>query len=400
MLLSVPVGAQTASVSERIRIQGAYAHQDRQTPSDDVAAQAVPELSFLLVGKRTQLRVTYTLLASVHTALPVDFSNRLLLSSSFELTKRTTLLVSAEGGQSSVGNALVTRGADQAAVGTLPSSRTQLVNAHVSEALAWEASPVVRLGEAADASYVTTLDAPTASASTFANVVLSADRSWVRDAIGVDLRAAYGRTEADGTPTLTSIPFSVTPHYRRDLDASLSVYAAAGPVVIYSPDPGSPTLVRPYVSAIGDYLVGDDTTVELDGSIGTQPSALTSQLLYAENANLRLTVPISRHHRVRGAATLGYMHGSVLARRDGVVQPPAFDTVVADAGATWDATPLVGIFARYQLYDQLASTANGVATPSLLRSVVFVGIQLSSPTDGVRVPARFSRRVDGNDPTR
>lgn len=70
-------------LTERLRVQGIYTYQTGQRPPDDSAAQAVPELALLVVGKRSQLRATYSLAATAHTNFPAEIANRLNLTSAF-----------------------------------------------------------------------------------------------------------------------------------------------------------------------------------------------------------------------------------------------------------------------------------------------------------------------------
>lgn len=387
--------AQTG-LTERLRLQGIYANQTGQSPPDDLAGQVVPELSFLALGERSLLRVTYTFAATGHTALPADIANRLNLSSAFELSKRTTMLLSAEAGHSTVSNALIARSPSDAPAGVLPLTTGQLVSTRVSEGTSWEASPVVRLTQQVDGAYVTSIDDPVALDGYIVNAIVSVDRSWKNDAVGIDARASYGRSHTDPLPPERLIPLGLTPHWRHDISRALTSFFAAGATVVLSPDAGTRPHVGPFAQASFDYLV-DDSTFDLTASVGTQPNALTAQLLYAEQATFRAATPLSVKHAIVASAAVGFTHGSVVDLRRVGVQAPDFNAFIGDAGIGWSPTTAVELFARYQFLDQVTDATAGASTPSLQRHAVLVGVQLTSRPDPVRVPTRFPQRVDRSD---
>ena len=387
--------AQTA-LTERLRVQGIYSHQTPQTAPDDFAAQAVPELSLLVLGKRSQLRATYTLAATAHTTFPADIANRVNLTSASELSKRTSLLLSAEAGHSTVTNALILGGTSATPIGGVPLTAGQLLTMRVGEGTSWEASPVVRLDQVVDASYITTIDAPVSLDSYLANAVVSVDRAWKSDALGIDFRGGYAQSHTPPFPRSRLIPLGLTPHWRHDISRTLTSLFVVGASIVFSPDPGTRPLVGPFAQASFSYVL-DDATFDLIGSIGTQANALTAQLLYADQVTLRASTPLSIRHAIVASAAVGYTHGTIIERRRDAIQPPDFDTFIADAGISWSPTPAVELFARYQFINQItADTALGT-TPALLRDVVIIGIQLTSRPDAVRVPTRFSNRVDRSD---
>jgi hypothetical protein len=393
--LPSPASAQ-GGLTERVRFQGIYAHQSGQTANDDFALQAVPELALLVLGKRAQLRLTYSLSATAHTALPTDISNRVGLASTFDLSKRTTLLLVADAGHSTYANALLTRAPNDAPVGGVPQTAGQIVTARVGEGTSWQASPVVRFNQVVDASYIKPVNAPLGDYTALYNGVLSLDRTWKTDAFGVDLRGGYSRSQVSPLPPVRLVPVALTPHWRHDFTRALTSYAAAGPLFLFSPDAGTRPVVKPYALATLAYLL-DDATIELAGSVGTQVNTLTAQLLYAQQVTLRATVPLSLERGVVAAGTVAYGHGTVVdGGRAGPPQPD-LDSFIADAGLSWAATKVVDLFARYQYFDQVTSGAGAATMPSAQRHAVIVGIQLTSRPDPVRVPTRFPQRVDQGD---
>ncbi len=395
-------------LTERLRLQGIYTLQTGAPPPRDLAAQAIPELSLLSFGKRSIVRATYTLTGTVHTEVPADLANRLNVTSTFDLSKRTTLLLSAEGGHTAMTNALIAQQAASTPVGITPITVGQFAYARVTEGTSWEASPVVRLGQTLDAAYTTTINAPLAIESYLASAVFSVDRSWKTDALGIDFRGGYARSHTEPTPPLRLIPLAVTPHWRHDISRTLTSYLAGGVAVVVSPDPGTRPLVGPFGQGSLSYLL-DDATLELSGSVGPLANGVTAQLLYAEQVTLRALVPLSLAHAVVASTSVGYTHGSIIERRRDVPVPPDIHSFIADTTIGWSPIPSLELFARYQFLDQITGDTTGlnatggptlVSTPAVLRNVFIVGIQLSSRPDTVRVRTRFPQRVDRSDAQR
>ena len=398
---AAPGRAQT-TLTERLRVQGIYSTQTGTVPPQDIAAQVVPELSLLDVSKRSQLRATYTFAATAHTTLPADISNRLVLTSAFDLSKRTSLLLAAEAGHTTVTNSLILRSPADAPTGTVPIGIGQLFTSRVGEGVSWEASSRMRFTQLADGTYITTINAPAnlSVEAYLANLVLSLDRVWPTDAVGIDLRGGFAQSKVAPLPRSRLVPMSVTPHWRHDISRSVTSLFVGGATLVVSPDPATRTLAAPYGQATLSYLV-DDSTFDLTGSVGTTANALTAQLLYGEQVALRTTTSLSNEHHVVGSAGVGYTHGSVIELRPAAVTQPDFDAFIADAGLSWSATLYMDLFARYQFVDQItaAGAAGGGlgATPALQRHAVIIGIQLVARPDPIRVPTRFPQRVDRGD---
>lgn len=306
------------------------------------------------------------------------------------------MLLSAEAGHTSLTNALILRAPADAPVGALPLTAGQLVTARVAEGTSWEASPVVRVGQTADALYVKAINSPTAQESYLVNAIASVDRSWKVDTLGIDFRAGYAWSHTEGTPPSRLVPLAVTPHWRHDISRNLSALFVAGGSIVLSLDPGTRPLLAPFMQASFLYLV-DDATFELTGSVGTQGNSLTAQLLYADQIVLRVATPLSVRHAVVASASVGYTHGSVVDLRRDTLQPPGFDTFIADAGIGWSPTAAVELFARYQFLDQITADTALATTPALQRNAVILGVQLSSGPSATRVPTRFPQRVDRSD---
>lgn len=391
---ALPARAET-TLTERLRVQGVYAHLVHQAPADDVAAQAFPELSLVSVGKRASVRVTYTFVGSLHSATASDVANRVGLASTFELSKRTTMLASADAGHSTATTALLTAPPSAAPTGAVPLTLGQLVSGHVAEATTTELSPVVRFDQTVSAAYVRSVDHPI-SEGWLTDAVLTLDRVWQKDALGVDARASFARSRREPIRAASQLPAGGTLHWRHDLSRTLSSYVAGGAAVVLSPDRDTRHVVRPLAQGQLAYQ-SEEATVTLAGTLGPQPNPLTAELLYSGQATLRATVPISVRHGVLASATAGWTRGTLIELRRSIPAPPSFDTLVADAGIGWAPTPYVELFARYQFLDQITAAAAAITTPEVLRHAAILGIQLSSRPDPARIPTTLPQRVDRAD---
>jgi hypothetical protein len=390
--------AQT-TLTERLRVQGIYSTQTGTVPPTDIAAQAVPELSLLDVSKRSQVRATYTFAITAHSTLPADISNRLVVTSAFDLSKRTSFLLGAEAGHTTVTNSLILRNPANAPTSAVPIGIGQIFTSRLSEGVSWEASSRMRFTQLADATYISTIDAPPnlSVEAYLANLVLSLDRVWPTDAIGVDLRGGYAESHVAPLPRSRLVPIGLTPHWRHDISRTLTSLVVGGGTVVLSPDPDTKRLVAPFGQGTLSYLL-DDSTFDLTASIGTTANALTAQLLNAEQATFRTTTTLSNAHHVVASAGVGYTHGTVIELRRNIVPQPPFDAFIADAGVSWSPTLAVDLFTRYQFVDQITASGVGLtATPALQRHAVIIGIQISARPDPVRVPTRFPQRVDRGD---
>jgi hypothetical protein len=192
------------------------------------------------------------------------------------------------------------------------------------------------------------------------------------------------------------VPLALTPHWRHDISRSLTSLLLGGASVIVSPDTGTRARLAPFLQGSLLYTV-DDASFELLGSVGTQPNALTAQLLYADQVTLRASTPLSVEHGVVASAAVGYTHGSIVNVNRGASRAPDFDSFIADASVGWSPVDALQLFARYQFIDQITADTPPTITPAVQRSTVILGIQLSSRPDPVRVPTRFPQRVDRTD---
>ncbi len=397
-LLVLPATASAqAGLTERLRIQGGYTYVQNTQPPDDRWAGVAPELSYTVLEPLWMLRVTYGFAANVHTTFPVDISNRLSLASSFELSKRTSLLLNADATETTIASLLATQPANNAVIGALPPGDTHLLATNAAEGISYELGPVVTMTEGVNGSYVTSFGSGPTVDNIFGGAYLGLERLWKKDSLGLDGRMGYARTRTDPLPLATFYNASLAPKWRHDINRQFTASLSTGATIVWSPDQHTKPKLGPFIQASLLYA-WSDSTLEGVYTTGFVPNQLTAQLLQSDQITIHATTLLSVRHHISGAASAGFVHGTLVNLRTDLPTPPGFNSYVADAELDWSPAEAVTLFTRYQFLDQITDQqANTTATPPIVRNAVIVGIQLSSRADDLRVPGRFPQRVDRGD---
>lgn len=385
-----------AGPTARVRYLAGYTHDTPEIfgSNHDWWTGVVPEVSYLFLEPRWTLRATYAFTAAVHTRNPTEIANRVSLLSSFELSRRTNLLFSADANQTSLSNYLVTRPVTEATTTVLlPPSNSRFLTLLAGQGLTWEASPNVLLGQGVEATYVTSIDPQTTINNVFVGALLSLERTWKRDAVGGELRAAYAGVDTPPTASGKFMTVTAAPRWRHDWSESFSSTIAAGGSVVFSPTSNTDTLFTPSVRAALLYTIQEGSYVELSYLGGVTPNVLTGQLFRSHLVGVRGGTPLSERHRVFATGSVGFLNGRIIDLRDETLGPE-FNGLVSDVDVSWLATDWMQLFARgvFQAQD------NGPDLPAFVREAVLVGLQFSTRSpDGVVIPVRFPQRVDRSD---
>jgi hypothetical protein len=406
LFLTAPASAQQTGFTEGLRVQGGYTHQT--AAPDNLTLTTIPAVSFLYLQKRAELRATYAFTFSVYTGgSSADIANRLNVSSYFDLSQRTGLVLTAEGTQTTVNNALTAAPASATTVTTLPTGSTNLVTARISEGLSHQVTPVVRTGQALDGLYSTQLE-QTNLHGYYTSASLSLEREWPRDALGGDVRTAYSFSHAPPFPDSQLVNIGLTPHWRHDISRQFTASLATGASVIFSPQPGTRRILEPFVLATLLYA-WSDSEVDVNYFMGVAPNQLTAQPFQTDRVGLHASTPLSVRYRIAGGTSISYAHSKTLNLfTDPTLPPiPSTDAVFGDVDVGWSPVENVQVFARYQIYDQIVSGAVDTTIPNAtpppaneIRHLAFIGVQLSSRLDTFKVRTSFPQRVDRGDPAR
>jgi hypothetical protein len=388
----------TTGFSERGRLFGGLTHEARgSTKIVDYWVGVTPELLFRVVEPRWQLRSSLSTTASAHTVLANDLATRLALGSMTELSRRATLVIGAEANHTTISSFLFTRSQAATPVGILPASNLRLVTASISEAIGWEASPVVRLEERVDASVIRSLGDDANIYGRFVNLTLGAERSWKVNAVGVEAHAGYAnarsRTLERNQELLT---LSTGTRLRHDFSPTVTGSVMAGPAMVVGLDDGTRPKLTPAVRANLLHFV-DASTIDLVYEHGFTPNVLTGQVLRAHQATLRAGVPLSERERVVAGASLGWLHAAFVDLSRDAPSTREFDAALGDVDLGWRPVEWLTTFARYQIIAQ----TRGVTTTgdtALTRQSIILGIQLSTTTPERATTAfRAPQRVDRSD---
>lgn len=405
-------------VIERVRLFAGYLTDYRPRPlprTYDPYIGAAPGLNVSYQSSNVLLSGDYTLSGALHSESGAsELANLAVLAAGIDLSKRTQLLLSLSGTQSTLSNFLVnsptTAATPPGSVGTtnpqaitvFPPAANRFVSGRFFQGLRHELSQRLTLAQGAEISSTTTL-APTPPLDTFLlGASGSIDYLWPKDSAGVVVNSTYGLTYSlPPTPDQRYLAVAVTPQWRHDWSPSLSSTLAAGGSMVVDVANGTDPLFAPSGRASVLYT-WYPTTFEISAQTGYLPSFLTGQITQTNQGLVRVATPISMHHQVLLGSSISYAKTTILALAPGAPET-SFDAVFSDVDVTWQALPLVQVFARYQFLAQIGERNLGV-NPSFLRDTVFAGVLITSRPpvrggSGGNVNLSFPNRVDGNDNT-
>lgn len=401
LTLSASAGAEP-TLTERLRLQGGYFTEARPAPQervDSIYLAAVPELALFWANPGSLFSLTYSLTGALTTqGGGTELSNRLVATSMWDLSQRTTLLLSAEAAQSSFSNLLISNTAATSNVALFPSAANRVLTTRVSQGIGYEISPRLRFSQGADVGYITSI-APSPPLQTFqANARVGLERIWTSDGIGIDASVGYANTTAPApTPSQEVVMLTGSPHWRHDWTPTLSSTVAAGATIVYPVgDTQGDARLAPYGRA-GLFYFWENTTFGVNYSVGITASPLTGQVIRSDQITANVLTPLSLHEHVTLGASAGVLRSHILDLNN-PANEQKFDALMTDVDVTWQASGIVSLFARYQFLAQLGDVNVVGLNPSFLRDTFLVGVQFSSrPAGGDLVPTRFPQRVDGAD---
>jgi hypothetical protein len=388
-------------------VHGVTHESSGDVSNNDTWYGITPEIIGLYIRPRWQARASYAITGGLHSYLPDELAHAGSAGVSGELSRRLTGSLGGVASYSTVSNFLLANPANLTPLSAVPSSQTHLFTVGASQSLGWEASPVVRVDQRLDGTYVALDQAPNTVKNYFAGGALGVERAWVNDAVGAEARAGAAQSKGativiDGARVNADqrlVPVSLGPRWRHDWSRSLSHVATAGATVIYSPDKNTKPTVAPTGRAAVLYD-WETAHVEASYSYGYEPNLLTAQLFRSHQATLIGTMPLSRAEHVAANATVGYLRGTYINLNRDAPSQPSFDAVRADLEVLWALRPSLQVLGRYQFLTQSADATPGVTTTALFRHAVLIGVQLTSAVPGVsgalsRSPQRVDRRDGG-----
>lgn len=385
----------------------------------DIFAIATPEVSLFRGTDENRRNLTYGLTGALHTQGGTsELAHRLALTTTTRLDRRTVFNLSIGGVQSTISNLLLstpfTANAGTVPRGTLlPSSSYRLLGGSVFQSLQHELSPVWMVTETAQIHTFTTLE-PTPPLDTLADDLgVAFERVFATDAVGVGVGGGSIHARSPTPNGNIDLAFAnAGPRWRRDWSPTVSSLIAPGVAVLFDPvvpypagtalilyTPGGAAAASPNAQASQQSrAIGlPQGSLELAASTGIVPSPLTGQLTRSHMLTLAATVPILLPARVLGRAAIGAMRAELLDPASRTATS-AFRALSTSVDVSWQVSSLFQVFGSYQFIGQVGDTTTTGVSPSFLRDVIMVGIQLSTRPPGTdTVSTRLPQRVDQSD---
>lgn len=296
----------------------------------------------------------------------------------------------------------------------MPIGGVTFIGATASEAFGWEVDPHWRLVETLAFNGYWPLDPRDSPDSYSLDGHLVAERSFRKDALGLDLRSAYslygevrGPTAApDGTaipdgvvtPRQQVLINELTAKWRHDYGHFWNTELDAGVVETNRVEGGGTAIWQPAGRAALRYL-HDYGQVDLSYAHTVQPNVLLGQTFAVDQVLLRGNVPLGRETHVVFDASLAYQYARQIDFDTGGDLSHT-NVFLVDATLGYAPRKEIQVFARYQFFDQLGTVGDFDPQPSFLRHVVLVGIIGTYPGEAAAtVPTRQALRVDRSDMT-
>jgi hypothetical protein len=376
----------------------------------DYHVDAIPEAALYWATQKSQLSLSYTFTAAIHTAYASQTGHRLALQASTELSSRTTLNGGVSASRTTLGNIFLSQPTAAGNAALIPNStRTSIVTADVNQGLNHELTSNVRLDQEATATAYKT-EAPTPPlTSLYASLGGGIERFWDTDAVGAG--ALVGVARVNATPPISDqslLLISAGPRWRRDWSKSWATLISVGGTLVESLSDGGPPFWGPTAHAQVNYQT-ETSQITLGLNTGLTPNPLTGQIVQSDDATIHGVTPISLPEHVFVEATVGYTHGRLID----AVHPRLdndYDNLLTDLGVIWELTPFIELFARYTLIAQAGKAPALGQDLGFFRNSALVGISLSTrplPSRGAtpggggageqRVPVANPIRVDRTD---
>lgn len=380
----------------------------------DFFFQLAPGVALTTASPRFISRVAYTLTGDIFVLHGEGdaYTNTLDWSAFSDLSRAVDLLLVAQSQQGRLSMFNLSTGSAQQQPGVLPANtQVNFFSQLFMETIGWSITPQWHTWQTGTFRAFIPTDRGQLADSYEGIGELGGERSFKFDALGLVLRADFvdfvGPVDSTGmklTPDQQQLISSAGARWRRDWSPSWSTELDAGVVEAEPLDvPGASRVWQPNGLAALRYF-NDRGSGELRYQHDIMPNpAAGASFLYDEVA-LNASVPLGQKSKFFLSATVSYQYAQAL-NQNGSVSGTHAHVAAADVSLDYQPRPEIGIFARYSLFDQLAT--NEVSTdptmaapflPSMLRNVVMLGVSVLYPAVAVaKVPTRRGTRVDKAD---
>ena len=350
-----------------------------------------------------RLSYTYTYDLFLQKTKASTSSNQLQYRAFFDLSPRLSLVVGAGAIQSNAYSVIILTAPGAGTVNALPPGSGAFLSGTADELLSLDLGPGWRGYEGAAVTEQTPLF-DTVAPRTFApGGRIGAERSFERDAVGVEARADYSVIEGSLLPdgeaagVQRQIVATGVGLWRRDWGRSFTSRVEAGALRVERLNTGrgfwEPTgrASLAYVDEVGD--------AELSYAHTVTTNPLLGQTFLIDEARIRGALPLTKKGELLVAASSGYQRGRIL--NENAALAAHVDAILADVGMGWQATEALLVGVRYQYFKQISDTRVPPLPLSFARNSVIVGATLRFPPESEMPRAyRAPRRVDRTDEIR
>ncbi len=392
VLPGVLIGA--ASADARVMVRGAilasggWTDNARSQPSSAPGGQQRDEFFDLqpgmIVAHETptfveQLGVRLTSSSYLENPEARAYAGRLDWGGFFELSPSSSILLGASGQIGRFNTFTTLDGAAGTPITALPPSGITFTTLGAQEQAAHDFSPAWRGLQGLEVNSFLPLSSGAAQPkSVSVDHRFGGERSYVRDALGFEIRNAYAlyTAVAGSRAQQAQLTESIVGRWRHELSREFGSQLDAGAAVVTRADDFGGALFLPVVTAMLRYTV-DAGQAEASYSHAATANVFVGQTFVSDSGVLRLGLPLGRS-RFALSGSLGVSRGRAANTSDGTYGP-AISVLVADAALSWAATPEVGVSLRYQLTDQHGGAVMDQLAPSYLRSTVLLSIAAVYP---------------------
>jgi hypothetical protein len=319
------------------------------------------------VAHRTTMFLTHTQASAA--------SDRVGWRGLFELTGRDDLFLSADLGRTSQNLATLQQSASTTPLAAQATGRTIFLTAAVSENWTRLLSPDWTTRQLSSSLWYVPINAsPRQPQRLDFDNSFGADRHWIRDTLGADVRAGYFESTAVGSlPAQRQLITGLQGRWQRELARSWTSELQFGATAaMRSVAPGG-QIWAPTGRAAVRYRTEDG---EAEGYYGRtmRPNLFIGQNFLTDEVALRGSIPLGRSTGLRASGSVGYLHNRLIDLANSVLSTST-DVFVADAALGWSPIAALTLEARYQRFQQSQASGSANSVPGFSRDVAMISLR-------------------------
>ncbi|MBI4508371.1 MAG: hypothetical protein HY698_01965 [Deltaproteobacteria bacterium] len=249
------------------------------------------------------------------------------------------------------------------------------LNAGLTEVLFHELSPTWRGMQAATLQRFILMSDAGDTTTDVLEGRLGADRTWKRDAAGLDLRLGHSKTNRPTGSEPGRIISGLVGRWRHVFEANWMARGEAGTQIVMRTD-GEQLAFKPFAGAGAYYYREAGGGAELTYFHSTEPNVFLGEVQQVDRLRLRLGLPLGATG-LSFATSAGYQRGRTILADGNMAE--GVNVFIADAALSWRGSEYMTVALRYQLYNREADDETGA--PSYVRNVFMVSVAARYPSD-------------------